>query len=136
MKINALRRTCVWGVLLTTVMIGQETGSPLVAKITMPNGATETARLEGVGCSAAICSRVAFQGKANNDALVKTRLVSIATIKKTSDGSALLVLKDGTSRRLSLVKDFRVLYLANPSGSTRKLDLADVKAVEFLPASK
>ena len=136
MKINALRLTCVWGVLFTTLMIGQQTGSRLVAKITMPDGATETARLEGVGCSAAICSRVAIQGKSKDDALVKTRLVSIATIKETSDASALLVLKDGTSRRLSVVKDFRVLYLANPSGSTRKLDLADIKAVEFLPASK
>ena len=137
MKINALRLKWAWGLLFPALMmIGQESGSGLIAKVTMPDGATETARLEGVGCSAAICSRVLMQGKAKDESLVKTRLAAIASIKKTSGGSALLVLKDGTARRLSLVKDFRVLYLANPSGSTKKLDLADIRAVEFLPDSK
>lgn len=49
---------------------------------------------------------------------------------------ALFVLNDGTERRLSLMSDFRVLYLANPLGGREKLDLARVKSVEFLAPPK
>jgi len=44
-------------------------------------------------------------------------------------------MKDGTQRRLSLLKDFRVIYLGGQSGAGR-LDLAQIKSVEFMSASK
>jgi hypothetical protein len=94
------------------------------------------ARLEGVGCSASICSRTVIKSNAGSDSLVKTWLDSIAAIRDTTASDALFVLKDGTARRLSLVTDFRVLYLANRLGGTEKLDLAKVKSVEFPAASK
>jgi hypothetical protein len=110
--------------------------SGLTARITMADGTSRMARLEGVGCSASICSRTVIKSKAENDSPVKTWLDSIAAIRDTTATDALFVLKDGTARRLSLVTDFRVLYLANRLGGTEKLDLAKVKSVEFPALSK
>jgi hypothetical protein len=114
--------------------LGHQSG--LTARITMADGTSRMARLNGVGCSASICSRTVIKSKAENDALVKTWLDSIAAIRDTTATDALFVLKDGTARRLSLVTDFRVLYLANRLGGTEKLDLAKVTSVEFPAPSK
>jgi hypothetical protein len=110
--------------------------SGMVTRITMADGTSRSARLEGVGCSVSICSRTVITGKTGNEALVKTWLDSIATIRVTTASDAQFLLKDGTARRLSLVKDFRVLYLANRLGGTETLDLAQVKSVEFSPDTK
>jgi len=101
----------------------------------MFDGTTRTATFEGVGCSASICSRVAIKGKANGT-LVTTRLDSIAAIRDATADSALLVMKDGTTRRLTLVNDFRVIYLDNRSGAAERLDLARTRSVEFIVAPK
>lgn len=105
--------------------------SGLIAKITMRDGATRTVKLEGVGCARSICSRTAIKAKTQADSLVRTWFDSLAAIKDTTASDALFVLKDGTSRRMSLVNDFRVLYLATSLGGTDRLDLARVRAVEF-----
>ena len=114
-----LHSTSVWG---------------LTARITLNDGTIRTATFEGVGCSTSICSRVAIKGKANGTP-VTTRLDSIAAIRDATADSALLVLKDGTTRRLTLVNDFRVIYLDNRSGGEKreeKLDLARTMSVEFI----
>jgi hypothetical protein len=106
----------------------------LTARITMTDGTTRTATFEGVGCSASICSRAVIKGKANGTP-VTTRLDSIAAIRNVNADTALLVLKDGTTRRLTLVNDFRVIYLDNRSGGEKreeKLDLARTMSVEFI----
>ncbi len=105
--------------------------SGLAATITMRDGATRTVRLEGVGCPQAICSRTAIKAKTGADSLVQTWFDSLAAITDTTPSDALFVLKDGTSRRMSLVYDFRVLYLANRLGGTERLDLAKVQSIEF-----
>jgi hypothetical protein len=110
----------------------------LTARITMSDGTTRTATFEGVGCSASICSRVAIKGKANGTA-VTMRLDSIAAIRDANADSALLLLKDGTTRRLTLINDFRVIYLDNPSAGAKKeekLDLARTRSVEFIATTK
>jgi len=57
MRTNATR------VLLTVAaLLGQAHAAGLTAKITLPDGTTRVARLEGVGCNNAICSRVAIKG--------------------------------------------------------------------------
>jgi len=117
-------------------IIGQAHAAGLTTKITFPDGTTRVAKLEGVGCSAAICSRIAMKGKTPDDTLMEKRLDAIGSIKDTSAANALLVLKDGTTQRVSLVKDFRVLYLGTASGGTEKLDLGNVKSVEFLRSVK
>jgi hypothetical protein len=115
---------------------GQRHVSDLIARITMADGSSRTARLEGVGCSQSICSRTAIKGKAGAESLVRTWLDSIAAIRDTTANDALFVLKDGTERRLSLVADFRVLYVASRFSGTEKLDLAKVRSVEFLAPGK
>jgi len=102
----------------------------------MADGSKRVARLEGVGCSASICSRTLIKGRAGRETLVKTWLDSIAAIKDTTVDDALFLLKDGTERRMYLLTDFRVLYLEDPLGGSEKLDLAKVKSVEFLAPPK
>lgn len=144
MRINTLRMSCIAAVLLVPIaftMNGtseapQGHASGLTAKITLPDGTSRTARLQGVGCPVAICSRVVIKGKAKGDSLVRTWLDTIAAIKDTTADDALFVKKDGTVERLSLVKDFRVLYVADRVGGTEKLDLAKVKSIEFLAPAK
>jgi len=115
---------------------GQGHLSGLAARITMADGLIRVAKLEGVGCPTGICSRTLMKGRTDHETLVKIWLDSIAAIRDTTLDSSLFVLKDGTQQRLSLVTDFRVLYLANPLGGSEKLDLARVKSVEFLSRSK
>jgi hypothetical protein len=74
-----------------------------------------------------MCSRVFIRGKAQDGSQEQILLDTIASIK---DGN-LFTLKNGAERHLSLVPDFRVLYLTNPDGSTEKVDLARIKAIEF-----
>ena len=106
------------------------------AKIIMRDGATRTVQLEGVGCPLGICSRNAIKTKNGANSLVKTWFDCLAAIMDTTPNDALFVLRDGTRQRMSLVHDFRVLYLANRLGGTEKLDLAKVKAVEFVSQAR
>ncbi len=150
MKTNVLRTSCIAAGLLVPIAAAvngagtpsriangsqdskQEHSSGLMAKITLPDGSARSVRLEGVGCSASICSRIAIQAKTERNSLVLTPFGVIAAIKDTTDHDALFVLKDGTRRRMSLLTDFRVLYLTNGSQPAEKLDLAKVKSIEFL----
>ena len=105
----------------------------LEARMTRANGASETITLEGVGCSEAICSRVAVGTKAGDDPRVtKTWLDTIATIRDITSKNALFVLKNGTTQRLSVVHDNQFLYFADQHGGEGKIDLAGIKSIEFL----
>src|SRR5215831_14419116 len=85
-------------------------------RITMRDGATRTVKLEGVGCMQNICSRTAIKAKSESDSLVRTWLDGLKAIQDTTSSDALFVMKDGTSKRMSLLTDFRVLYLTNRLG--------------------
>jgi hypothetical protein len=78
---------------------------------------------------------VAIKGRTERGSLVEMRLDTVAAIRSTAAGQTLFVLKDGREERLSLVSDFRVLYVAKPHG-TEKIDLAKVTSVEFLQSEK
>ena len=147
MNISTLRMGCIAIGLLTPfafTMSGASGPPPaeqghlsgMMAKVTQLDGVTRTVKLEGVGCSASICSRTAIKGKAAHDSIVKTWFDSIAAIRDTTDKDALFVMRDGTQRRLSLMTDFRVLYITNPSRGAEKLDLATVRSIEFLAPSR
>lgn len=144
---TALRMSCIAGLLLIPGAFAmKEASTPepqdkqhlsgLTARITLRDGTIRMAKLEGLGCSASMCSRVAIKGKTDGDSLVSFWLDSVAAIKDTTEKEALLVMKDGTERRISLVTDFRVLYLANRFLSAEKLDLAKVKLLELGPSAK
>ena len=110
--------------------------SGLMAKITMRDGTTRIVKLDGVGCPRSICSRTAIKAKTQRDSLVRTWFDTLATIQEITACDALFVLKDGTSRRMSLVSDFRVLYLATRLDGTDRFDLASVTAVDFLATQR
>lgn len=137
MKTMALRMSCM----VTLLLIPAFASAPghlsgLTARITLPDGTIRMARIEGLGCSAAICSRVAIKGRAEGDSLVRFWLDGIAAIQDTTGQDALIVMKNGAAWRVSLVTDFRVLYLANQSPIPEKLDLGKIKSLEFLPPTK
>ena len=107
--------------------------APLVARMTLANGSSRTVNLEGVGCSEAICSRVAVRSRREGDSRVtNTWLDTIAAIKDITSDGALFVLKNGTSRRLSVVHDNRFIYFADQQGAEKKIDLAGIQSIEFL----
>ena len=76
----------------------------------------------------------AITAKTETNSQVTAWFDRLAAIQDTTASDALFVWKNGTSRRLSLVNDFRVLYLANRLGGKEKLDLAKVRTVQFGPA--
>jgi hypothetical protein len=106
--------------------------SGLTARVTAADGTSRTIKLEGVGCTESMCSRVFIRSKSETEAPLRTWLDSVASVKDTSENDALFVMRDGTERRLSFVPDFRVLYVSNPSGRAEKLDLAKIRSLEFL----
>jgi hypothetical protein len=109
----------------------------LEARITRANGVSQTVTLEGVGCSEALCSRVALRTKADDDPRVtKTWLDTIAAIRDITSKDALFVLKKGTAQRLSVVHDNQFLYFADQRGGEGKIDLAGVKSIEFLASGR
>jgi hypothetical protein len=144
MKTTAVRMGCIVTLLLIPAAFAsapdpqgrQGHSSGLTAKITRADGTVQMARVEGLGCSAAICSRVAIKGRGDGDSLLTFWLDGIAAIRDTTDRDALIVMKDGETQRVSLITDFRVLYLANRPLSPQKLDLGKIKSLEFLPSTK
>jgi len=141
MKKTALKITCIAALLLFPAAFAMQENrqghlSGLTARITLADGTIRTATIKGLGCSAAICSRVAVKGKADgDDSLVSFWLDGMAAIRETTGQDVLIVMKSGAARRVSLVKDFRVIYLANGILSAEKLDLGEIKSLEFLPAT-
>ena len=109
---------------------GHESG--MTARVTAADGTSRIVTLEGVGCTESMCSRLFIRSKNASGAPLQTWLDSIASVKDTSEKDALFVMRDGTAQRLSFVPDFRVLYVSNPNGRTAKLDLAKIRAIEFL----
>ena len=105
---------------------------PLVARMTLTNGTARIVRLEGVGCSEALCSRVAVRTRAEGDSRVtRTWLDTIAAIKDITSDTAVFVLKDRTARRLSVVHDNQFLYFEGQDGAEGKINLSGVKLLEF-----
>lgn len=102
------------------------------ARLTLPNGDTQLVKLEGVGCTVSICSRTHIEGHARNASLEAVEFDAIRKIESIPQNRVTLLMKDGSSQAMSLVTDFRVLYLRSESGAPEKLDFSEVKSVEFL----
>lgn len=110
--------------------------SGLTARITSADGTSRSMKLEGVGCTESMCSRVFIRSKSADGAPLQVWLDSVASIKDPTDRDALFVMKDGTERRLGFVSDFRVLYVSTPTGRTEKFDLAKIRSLEFVNSGK
>ena len=110
--------------------------SSLMARITLPDGTYRTATLDGVGCAAAICSRVFVEGKTVDGSITKVWLDALSAIRDTTASTAVFVMKDGTQQRLSLITDFRVLYLQEGSAKPEKLDLSKIRSLQMMESAK
>lgn len=110
--------------------------SGIMARVVSADGTSRTIRLDGVGCTESMCSRVLISSKDERGAPVRTWLDSIASIKNANANDAVFVMRDGTERRLAFVPDFRILYVSNPNGRGEKLDLTKVRSLEVLEAGK
>ena len=110
--------------------------SGLSARVVSADGSSRTIKIEGVGCTESMCSRVFIRNTGKSGAPLRTWFDSIASIKDATANDALFVMRDGTERRLTFVPDFRVLYVSDPSGLTEKLDFAKIHSLEFLNNAK
>jgi len=110
--------------------------SGMMARAVFLDGTERTLRLEGVGCSESICSRVFIRSTGEGGVPLRTWLDSIASIQHTAANDALLVMRDGAQRRVTFVPDFRVLYISTPGGRAERLDLTTIRSLEFLDSGK
>ena len=122
------------GVSLPSQAEGHRSG--LMARVVFVDGTSRTVRLEGVGCSESMCSRVFIRSKSADGVPLQTWIDSVASIKEATANDALFVMKDGTERRLTLVPDFRVLYVSSRNGGVERLDLAKIRSLEFTSSGK
>ena len=110
--------------------------SGLIARVTLPDGTYRTLTLDGFGCSAAICSRVFVEGSTDDGTVAKIWIDGLSAIRDITTNSALFVMKDGTQQRLSLITDFRVLYVQEGSARQQKLDLSKIQSLQMVEFAK
>jgi hypothetical protein len=109
------------------------TGETRALRLTLRDGSSQVVQLSGVGCDESMCSRVAVRGRADGDAHVTpTWFDTIAEIHDVRRDDVAVTLKDGTTRRLAIVPDNRVIYFVDQRGREKKLPLSNVRSVEFL----
>src|SRR6516225_7258751 len=110
--------------------------SGLTARIALPDGTYRTVTLDGFGCTAAICSRVFVEGRTDDGSVAKIWIDGLSAIRDITANSAAFVMKDGTRQRLSLITDFRVLYLQEGSTKPQKLDLSKIQSLQMVESAK
>jgi hypothetical protein len=106
--------------------------SSLRANVTMADGTTRVIRLEGVGCTVSVCSRVrAKETKAGS--LWLDEIASLREISQNEDGSvqAVAIFKDGSRRATSIIDGNRILYVDGRSGRIERLDLSRLTQIDF-----
>lgn len=118
-----------------TPATAQERMTHRLVRLMPASGPSRMATLEGVGCTQAICSRVAIRTLGDHEgehADVLVDFETITTIRSHGAGRATVDLIDGTSRRVVIPIENRVLYLSDASDATEKVNLGDFAAIKFL----
>ena len=107
--------------------------SSLRATVTMTDGTSRVITLQGVGCTAGMCSRVRATD-VKTESVWLDGLASVRDISHETKGpiKALFTFKDGSERQASIVAGNRVLYVQGQFGRTEKLDLARLTRIDFL----
>ena len=101
-------------------------------RLNVRDGSSQIVTLDGVGCNETICSRVAVNARSLGNVIAnRTRFADIAAIRDISEAAATFVLKDGTTHRLSVVPDNRVLYVFDANHRAQKIGLQRLMSVEF-----
>jgi hypothetical protein len=101
-------------------------------RLNVRDGSSQIVTLDGVGCDDTICSRVAVNVRSLGNVIAnRTRFADIGAIRDISEAAATFVLKDGTTHRLSVVPDNRVLYVFDANHRAQKISLQCLTSVEF-----
>ena len=101
-------------------------------RLNVRDGSSQIVTLDGVGCDETICSRVAVNARSLGNVIAnRTRFADIAAIRDISEATATFVLKDGTTQKLSVVPDNRVLYVFDANHRSQKISLQRLTSVEF-----
>ena len=101
-------------------------------RLNVRDGSSQIVTLDGVGCDDTICSRVAVNARSLGNVIAnRTRFADIAAIRDISEAAATFVLRDGTTHRLSVVPDNRVLYVFDANHRAQKISLQRLTSVEF-----
>jgi hypothetical protein len=132
---NTFRISCTIAALLIPALAQENLQghrSGLTARVISADGTSRTVRLQGVGCSLSICSRVFIRSTDEAGAPQQTWLDSIRSIRRTDGNNALLELRDGIERRVALLPDFRVLYVSGPDAGAAKVDLGEIQSLKFI----
>ena len=100
-------------------------------RLELRDGSSKLVQLDGVGCNESICSRVAVTSRTVGNVMVnRTLFADISAVRDITGGSAVFVFKNGTTRRVSIIPDNRVLYVID-AGHSQKIGLDDIRAVDF-----
>jgi hypothetical protein len=110
--------------------------APQIVRVTLRDGTVRTAKLKGVGCPIAVCSRVAFKGVQQDHSIVPQDFEKLGVIRDITTHAASFIARDGSKKRLTLLYDFRILYLEGSPGEERRIDLGEVESVEFSGAAR
>ena len=101
-------------------------------RLNVRGGSSQVVTLDGVGCDETICSRVSVNARSLGNVIAnRTRFADIAAIRDISEATATFVLKDGTTQKLSVVPDNRVLYVFDANHRAQKIGLQRLMSVEF-----
>jgi len=106
--------------------------SSLQAIATLTDGTVRRIKLQGVGCSVSMCSRVAME----NVQFERMWLDGLTSMREIADSGAGPVgvtvrFKNGADRRESIASGNRVLYIDGSFGATEKLDIGKVSRIDF-----
>ena len=118
----------VGGATLPAQVEGHHSG--LAARVVDASGTARDVRLDGVGCTETMCSRVFLMSTSGRIWLDSIASIFASSTDSTAD-SALFVMKDGTKRRTALTPDFRVLYVTDGHGRGGKINLTAIRSIEF-----
>ena len=132
--------SAILATILTVMPMYAERGAPSghvehagqLIRLNVRDGSSQIVTLDGVGCDETICSRVAVNARSLGNVIAnRTRFADIAAIRDISEATATFVLKDGTTRRLSVVPDNRVLYVFDANHRAQKISLQRLTSVDF-----
>ena len=107
----------------------------LHVRLTSRSGLSRVATLDGVGCTEAICSRVAVRTRAisgNEAGVTLVNFDAIAAMRMHRPGVATIDFVDGSSRQVVIPTENRVLYLFNDAHHPEKLNIGELSSIEFL----
>ena len=142
MKIRKLQIVAVSAFIVALLTVSHAMGdtskhvSGLTARVILADGTKRTVTLNGVGCSETICSRVFVQGRSRDGSTARIWIDRLAALRDIGANTALFIMKDGSQQRLSLITDFRVLYLNEGNTKSQKLDLSAIQSLEMLSLAK